>query len=173
MPFSIRAFCESDLPRLKEITVEAFSGVSIDQNAHALFGEINGHDWRWRKARHLDDDTQADSEGIFVAEAGGTIVGYITTWIDREAGIGHIPNLALDAAWRGKGLGRTMIEHALEHFRREKVPYAKIETLDQNPLGYHLYTSMGFQEVARQVHFIKPLFQTDTTRHDATGRPAG
>jgi len=165
MPITIRTFRSDDLPRLKEITVEAFSGVSIDQNAHRLFGEINGHDWRWRKGRHLDDDAGADPAGIFVAEDNGKVVGYITTWIDREAGIGNIPNLALDADSRGQGLGRKLIEHALAHFRREKVPYAKIETLDQNPVGYHLYTSIGFREVARQVHFLMPL--------DEAGEPKG
>lgn len=153
----IRPYRDDDLPRLKEITVEAFSGVSIDQNAHKLFGEINGHDWRWRKARHIDDDVGKDPKGIFVAEANGEVIGYITTWIDRDAGIGNIPNLAIAEGQRGKGLGRKLIEHALAHFRREKVPFAKIETLDQNPVGYHLYTSIGFREVARQVHFLMPL----------------
>lgn len=168
MPLSIRPFRDDDLPRLKEITVEAFSGVSIDQNTHKRFGEINGHDWRWRKARHLDHDAETDPAGIFVAENDGRVIGYITTWIDREAGIGHIPNLALDAHARGQGLGRKLIEHAMEHFRRQGLPYAKIETLDQNPVGYHLYTSMGFEEVARQVHFLKPLSEAGEPEDDST-----
>jgi hypothetical protein len=34
---------------------------------------------------------------------------------------------------------------------------SRIETLEQNPIGQHLYPSLGFQEFARQIHFIKPL----------------
>ena len=153
----IRPYQPKDLPRLREITVEAFDGVSIDQNIEKAFGPVAGHDWRWRKARHTDEDARRDPSGIFVAVEGKQILGFISTWMDAEAGIGNIPNLALTANARGQGLGRRLIEHALAHFRAHGLPYAKIETLDQNPIGQHLYPSVGFQEVARQVHFLMPL----------------
>jgi predicted N-acetyltransferase YhbS len=91
----IRPFQPSDLPRLKEITVEAFDGVSIDQAMENAFGQINEHGWRWRKGRHLDDDVARDPQSIFVAEEEGRILGCITAWMDREASVGHIPNVAL------------------------------------------------------------------------------
>jgi ribosomal protein S18 acetylase RimI-like enzyme len=153
----IRAFRPQDLPTLKQITVEAFHGVSIDQGIEREFGLVNGHDWKWRKARHLDDDAVREPAGIFVAEDDGRIVGYITTWCDREAGLGHIPNLALVPDYRGRGLGRRLIEHALDHFRRVGLTHARIETLEQNAVGNHLYPSLGFREVARQVHFCADL----------------
>ena len=34
---------------------------------------------------------------------------------------------------------------------------AKIETLEQNPVGQHLYPRLGFQEVARQIHYAMRL----------------
>jgi hypothetical protein len=34
---------------------------------------------------------------------------------------------------------------------------AKIETLDQNPVGQALYPSLGFKEVARQIHYAMRL----------------
>src|SRR6478609_6828435 len=113
----IRPFIAADLPELKSLTVEGFSGVSIDHGIEQAFGVINGHDWRWRKARPIDDDVARDPSGIFVAEDGGQIVGYSTTWQDAAAGIGHIPNLAVAATHRNQGLGRTLLEHALAHFR--------------------------------------------------------
>ena len=153
----IRPFRADDLLTLKRITVEAFSGVSIDEGMERLYGAIHGHDWRWRKARHLDDDVARDASGIFVAEVDGRVVGGITTWQDREAGIGHIPNVAVEANYRGQGLGRSLIEHALQHFRDSGLTHAKIETLEQNEVGQHLYTSLGFREVARQIHFVAEL----------------
>ena len=103
-----------------------------------------------------------DAAGVFVAEdtdqeKGAQIVGYITTWQDRAAGIGHIPNLAVAPSHRNQGLGRTLIEHALNHFRAAGLTHAKIETLAQNAVGNHLYPSLGFVEVARQVHFVAKL----------------
>ena len=153
----IRPFLPEDLATLKSITVEAFGGVSIDHGIEREFGPVAGHDWRWRKARHIDDDARADPEGIFVAELDGRIVGYITTRRDLEGGIGWIPNLAIAADHRGRGLGRQLIEYALEHFRSLGLTHAKIETLVQNEVGYRLYTSLGFREVARQVHFVAEL----------------
>jgi len=160
----IRPYRPDDLPTLKAITVAAFDGVSIDQGIEHEFGPINGHDWQWRKARHLDDDASRDPSGIFVAEHEGQIAGYITTWQDRAAGIGHIPNLAIAAEFRGQGLGRQLIEHALAHFRASGLPCAKIETLVQNDIGNHLYRSLGFREVARQIHFVAELSAGDAPR---------
>lgn len=153
----LRPSVPADLPLLKQMTVEAFDGVSIDQGMEREFGPINGHDWKWRKSRHLDDDVARDPHGIFVLEDAGRILGYISTWCDVEAGIGHIPNVVIAAGERGRGLGRKLIEYALAHFRARGLTHAKIETLVQNDVGNHLYTSLGFREVARQIHFLADL----------------
>lgn len=157
MTITIRKYVPSDLDDLKRITVEAFSGVSIDRAIENAFGPIEGHDWRWRKARHIDDDVGRDPDGVFVAEEEGRVVGYITTWIDPAAGMGFIPNLAVDEHLRGQGLGRRLIEHALDHFRAQGIGYARIETLAHNAVGQHLYPDCGFQEVARQIHYCRKL----------------
>jgi GNAT superfamily N-acetyltransferase len=155
---NIRDYRPGDLDALKALTIEGFQGVSIDHNIERMFGVIHGRDWRWRKARHIDDDVAADPGGVFVAEdEGGRVIGYITTRADREAGMGLIPNLVVAADIRGQGLGRALIEHALEHFRALGLTHAKIETLDQNPVGGHLYPACGFREVARQIHFVREL----------------
>ena len=142
---------------LKTIMVNAFDGVSIDQGIESEFGPINSHDWKWRKARHLDEDFRRDSDGIIVAEHDGVILGFISTWMDRDAGMGHIPNLSLIPERRGQGIGRRLIELALDRFRAAGLTHAKIETLAQNATGNHLYLSSGFREVARQVHFVAEL----------------
>ena|SRR5262245_19672974 len=153
----IRPYIPTDLPHLKRLTIEGFQGVSIDHGIEEAFGTINGHDWQWRKARHIDDDVARDVAGVFVAEDAGQIVGYVTTWQDRAAGMGHIPNLAVASTHRNRGLGRTLLEHAMSHFRAAGLTHAKIETLAQNAVGNHLYPSLGFTEVARQVHFVARL----------------
>ncbi|MCY2964863.1 MAG: GNAT family N-acetyltransferase, partial [Planctomycetota bacterium] len=148
----------ADLPTLKRMTIEAFDGVSIDQGIERVHGEIHGHNWQWRKARHLDDDLRRDPHGIFVLAGGSNEpLGYVSTWCDRDAGIGHVPNVVVDASVRGQGWGRKLLEYALEHFRQAGLTHAKIETLAQNAVGNHLYQDLGFVEVARQVHFVARL----------------
>jgi ribosomal protein S18 acetylase RimI-like enzyme len=153
----IRGFRPEDLPELERLTVASFAGVTLEENVERALGVLQGRDWRWRKARHVADDAAAYPQGLFVAEDGGDIVGYISTTIDRAAGKGRIPNLAVAPAWRGRGLGRRLIEHALDSFRREGLVYAVIETMAQNEIGQHLYPACGFVEVARQVHYARIL----------------
>jgi ribosomal protein S18 acetylase RimI-like enzyme len=153
----IRAYHPGDLAALETIIVEAFEGVSIDEGIEKAFGVVNGRDWRWRKARHLHDDVARDPAGVFVAELDGKVVGFITTWLDRDAGFGMIPNLAISRDHRNQGIGRRLIEHALDHFRNSGMTHARIETLVQNARGEHLYESCGFREVSRQIHFAMEL----------------
>jgi len=160
----LRPFRPEDLPALKDLTVEAFDGVSIDQGIEHEFGLIAGHDWRWRKARHLDQDAAKDPGGIFVLEHMGRPAGYVSTSCDRQAGLGHIANLAVIPELRGQGWGRRLIAHALEHFRRQGLSHARIETLVQNQVGQSLYRAMGFREVARQIHLVAPLDQAPPAR---------
>ncbi len=157
MPLTIRLYQPRDLERLIDLTVESFPGVTLEQNVEQALGVLHGKDWRWRKGRHIEEDVAANPEGIFVAEDAGLLVGYVTTRIDREAGKGRIPNLAVDQSLRGQGLGRRLIERALRYFREQGMSYAMIETMAQNEIGQHLYPACGFQEVARQVHYARRL----------------
>jgi len=154
---TIRQYRPADLATLRQLTVDSFGGVALDHNVEQAFGILNGHDWKWRKARHIDEDVEAHAAGIFVAEMDGRIVGYITTRLDRGAAKGRIPNIAVSGDCRGQGLGRRLIEHALEYFRSEGMEYAMIETMAQNEIGAHLYPSCGFVEVGRQVHYARRL----------------
>lgn len=154
---TIRPFREPDRCRLKELTVEAFRGVSIDQNIEDRFGLLHGTTWQERKAKHIDDDIAANAGGVLVAEHHDEIVGYITIVLDRKSKLGRIPNMAVDERYRGMGLGKRLVEESFGYMRSEGMQYAKIETLDQNPVGQHLYPKMGFVEVARQIHYVRKL----------------
>lgn len=157
MTLSIRACEPADVETLRAILVDSFEGVSIDQNIEQRLGPVGPHDWRWRKGRHLDEDLRRDPAGVFVAVVAGRIAGFVSTWIDRDAGVGFIPNLAVHKDHRGQGVGRKLLDYALAEFRRKGLASARIETLDQNVIGQHLYPSVGFTEVARQIHFAMRL----------------
>lgn len=154
---NIRLYQAADLNELKRITIEGFEGIAIDQSVENAIGKMSGHDWRWRKARHVDEDVEANPAGVFVAVEIETVLGYISTRVDYAAGKGRIPNLAVDQSVRGRGIGRLLIEHALDYFRREGMTFAVIETMENNPVGQHLYPSCGFVETCRQIHFAKRL----------------
>jgi ribosomal protein S18 acetylase RimI-like enzyme len=88
---------------------------------------------------------------------GGKVVGYVTVHCQKPVLRGQVRNLAVAKAHRGEGIGRRLIARALEHFRQAGMEQARIETLATNPVGQRLYPSMGFQEVARQIHYAMRL----------------
>ena len=154
----IRPFQASDLDRLKQITAICFDGVSIDRNIEEKFGPIGDQDWRFRKLRHIDADVAGEhARGVFVYEQDGEILGYITTRLDRDTGIGWIPNMAVDPKNQGSGLGRQLMEHALAFMRCEGMEAAKIETLEQNAVGSRFYPDVGFEDVGHQIHYLMRL----------------
>lgn len=152
----IRTWRPADTEELKRITIEAFQSVSIDYHIQQKFGPL-GNDWSVRKARHIDEDIAANPDGVFVAEEDGVILGYITVRLDRESGLGRIPNLAVKAGLRGRGLGKRLMEHALDYLRAQGMTHAKIETLANNEIGSRFYPQMGFQEIVRQIHYVADL----------------
>jgi len=157
-PYRLRAYQPDDLPRLQAITAETFGAVSIDNNMERLLGPFGPGDWKTRKVAAIAEDCRLQPDGVFVAvDADGAVVGYVTTRLQPASGIGWIPNLAVDPTHQGRGLGRALLERALEFFRENGMTVAKIETLEQNPVGQSLYPRLGFIEVARQIHYAMRL----------------
>lgn len=114
---TIRKYREADLRSLKAITATWFDGVSIDQNIEHRFGPVAARDWRWRKTRHIDDDVAANAGGIVVACTDAETVGYITTRVDVEARIGGIPNYAVLPSFQKRGIGKRLVEVALDYLK--------------------------------------------------------
>jgi ribosomal protein S18 acetylase RimI-like enzyme len=154
----IRPYEGRDRQRLREITAEVFGPAAVDYHIERRFGIVQRRDWRWRKLRHIDDDIRSNAAGIFVyAEPDGTLVGYVSVQLDRDAGIGRIANLAVTGKAQGRGIGRALLDHALEYIAAEQMMLARIETLVGNAVGEHLYAAMGFEEVSRQIYFVKRI----------------
>jgi ribosomal protein S18 acetylase RimI-like enzyme len=155
----IRPYRETDRAELKRITAEVFALAAIDYHIEQQVGLISGHNWTWRKLRHIDDDIRENASGVFVyegdtADGRPRCLGYISVRLDRQSGIGRISNVAVSAPAQSRGIGRKLIEHALAYIRAEGMAVAKIETLVGNAIGEHLYPAMGFKEVACQTHYI-------------------
>jgi len=157
----IRKYRPSDRERVLAITAAAFEGVSIDYNIEQKFGPIGGRGWRDRKLDSVDMDL-AHTPAAFVAEEGGTVVGYITTRVSHQDKIGGISNMAVDPAWGHRGIGRRLMQAALDFLRAEGMEYARIETLEQNEIASVFYPKMGFTEIARQIHYIMKLSDEDS-----------
>jgi ribosomal protein S18 acetylase RimI-like enzyme len=154
---TVRRFRPADAPRVKAITTAAFAPVSIDAAVDRRWPGLAAVPWEERKWASMQPQIAQAPEHCWVAEAGGQVIGYVTTEVLPALGVGRIPDLAVDGAWQGQGVGRLLLEQALAMFRELSLSLAKIETLSHNEVGRHLYPSLGFELVATQLHYVMPL----------------
>ncbi len=153
----LRRYRRRDREAVLRITRESFAGVCLDHRIEQRFGRMQGTAWQERKAAGIDSDLTRHPQDAFVAELEGNVVGFVCTRVYRSTSTGHIANLAVSREHRGRGVGRALVEHALEHFRAEGLSFARIETLEQNEAGRHLYPAAGFEEIGRQVFYFRRL----------------
>ncbi|MDB6137459.1 MAG: rimI [Verrucomicrobiaceae bacterium] len=154
---NLRAYQPNDLPVLRRITVESFASVALEQVLEQKLGRWNERGWKARKTDQVDDDCLSNPGGVFVAERAGEILGFITTRVDHHNERGRIPNMAVAEQARGLGLGRRLINHALDYLRIQGMKIVQIETMASNEVGTHLYPACGFEEMTRQVHYAMKL----------------
>lgn len=144
----------ADLPAICDITVRAFVHVSIDSHVERRYGLLQGTTWGERKCAAVSSEIAANPDGCFSALLGAQVVGYVTTGVDQQAGIGRIINLAVDPDFHSRGLGKRLLGRAFEHFRALQLPHYRIETSTDNETGMALYPRCGFSEVTRQIIYF-------------------
>ena len=164
----IRGLRPADRAAVEAITAEAFRGVSIDEVIEQRFGPLRPLSWQTIKSTAVGAEVREQAATCFVAELDGQVIGYITTAVSQQTSTGRIPNIGVARGYRGLGLGTQLIEYALAYFRQQGLRLARIETLAQNSVGDYLYRKLGFQEIARQIHFALPLVDTEPGSADGS-----
>lgn len=156
-PPSIRPYRAADRERIEALTVEGFAGVALEYAIEERWPGASALTWGERKFLAVAADLEAHPETCFVADVEREVVGFITTEISPAKSQGHVRDLVVAREWRGRGIGRQLLGHALDLFRRRGVKIARIETLGHNDVGAHLYPALGFQLIATQNHYAMLL----------------
>ncbi len=86
----------------------------------------------------------------FVACLGEDVVGYYNVMeeidIIRNLKIYHIGYVCVDAQHRGNGLGRFMMEYAIQYARKQHVNRIELTSGNQREAAHRLYLSLGFEK---------------------------
>ncbi|HEX5715561.1 MAG TPA: GNAT family N-acetyltransferase [Thermoanaerobaculia bacterium] len=134
----------------------------MDISAIVVIDEkIGGHYrpevWERRVGYYL----RRDPEASVVAEADGRVVGFMLGEVrSGEFGIeeptGWVEHLGVDPGFRGKAVGRQMLDAMLEHFRRRGA--RSVQTLVDEEMGEILsfFSALGFQPSTLRP-FVRPL----------------
>ena len=117
----IRTFVEDDIPAAMRLT-EAADWNQIEQD--------------WLTVLALAP------EACWVREADGNVAGTVTA-ISYGRKLAWIGMMLVDPAYRRRGIGRSLMEHALAYLEGAGVEIIKLDATD---MGYPLYRGLGFQD---------------------------
>lgn len=75
----------------------------------------------------------------------------------------HILNLCVGKEYRGNGISRIMLEHTIGKAQILGAKYAYLEVRPTNEVAINLYTSFGFEQIARR----RGYYPAENGREDA------
>jgi ribosomal protein S18 acetylase RimI-like enzyme len=143
---TIRPATLRDVPALSALAKRTWSdafGDSINPEDEAVELETRRSGTYFIKA--LREQT------ILVAEADGTLVGYVQFGdvgipeVEVQPGDQGLQRIYVDAALQGRGLGRRLMNAALEHPRLKGASRVFLTVWEKNERAVRLYESLGFQ----------------------------
>lgn len=134
---SLRTYTKEDHARVVEIENSSFG----DPWPPSFFTYIHG------KAPDL----------FLLAEEQGRIVGYIMgeikevmfSGLSHRSKMGHILNIAVDGASRGRGVGSLLMGEIEEKFRRLGASHVTLEVRESNATARSFYLGRDYSEVGR------------------------
>ncbi len=75
----------------------------------------------------------------------GTVTGFIVMWLILDTA--EVANFAVDASYRGKGVGRSLLLSGLKSCYEGGAIKCELEVRAGNVPAQHLYRAVGFREV--------------------------
>jgi GNAT superfamily N-acetyltransferase len=100
--------------------------------------------------RLLSHDAEVRSEDAptYVAETGGRLIGMVTLCVFRTltGPKAYLDHLVVASDWRRRGIGRALVQHAIEQARAAGASRIDLTAGDAKEAGRALYQSLGFRE---------------------------
>jgi len=164
----IRPMTSADVARLAEIDSNFESPLYLD-----VVKEVEGLNVTWRlierpldepfvctdfdfddkERREIAQRMETDDGLWLVAESAGRLVGAVDVQQQAWRKAGWVWNIAVDRAYRGRGLGREMLERVLEWGRRQGLRAIILEAQTNNWHACRFYQRFGFQLSGLDDHY--------------------
>ena len=85
---------------------------------------------------------------IFLARSGDEAIGCVALR-PLPGSIGEVKRMYVDSAWRGRGVGRALLESLIAHARSLGYRSLRLGTLAEMTAARSLYASLGFAPIER------------------------
>ncbi|MFJ3304059.1 GNAT family N-acetyltransferase [Streptomyces sp. NPDC086549] len=133
----MRVATEQDLPRLARLDEQIFTEFAYPFFALRQLMDVCGDD-------------------LLVLDDGADLLGYVLAGTRPDRKRSWILGLGVDARMRGLGLGRKLMEAALDLMRTEGVVEAALTVDPENATALALYSSFGFVQVEDRKDYFGP-----------------
>jgi len=98
-----------------------------------------------------------DAGDFLVARHDDRLIAYNWLKIEGPDEPGEIYVVGVDSAHAGRGLGRTLMQHAFDRLRERGITTAALYVDADNVGAVHLYRSLGFTDHTVDVQYRRPL----------------
>lgn len=156
MDITIREAKETDLQVVRKYTVET-AWTSLSESDRK---ELDKEKWTKHLLELFEKLSKRETEKIFVAEdESHAFLGYI--WVGEGSNMmtglkhGYIYDVFVKKEFRGKGIGRTLLEKAQNYCREKGYSRIRLMVYVNNANAIGLYNKMGFK--TEQMHMEKTL----------------
>lgn len=130
---------------IRKMTLDDFEQVvAIDQLSFSL-------PWPARSFRFELTDNPASR--CWVTELDGRVAAMLVGWLIVDEI--HIATIATHPDFRGRGIGRNLLSHALRSAREEGAVKSFLEVRESNEVARKMYRSFGFVEDGRRREYYK------------------
>jgi ribosomal protein S18 acetylase RimI-like enzyme len=146
--FTIRRATRADLPALGRLGAALMRvHYAFDPQRFMPAGPDAPEGYAWFLGTQLRENDAL----VLVAERAGTVLGYVyasiepRNWKELRDEAGFIHDVLVDEAARRSGVGRALMDAALEWLAGAGMPRAVLWTADQNASAQHLFSRLGFR----------------------------
>jgi ribosomal protein S18 acetylase RimI-like enzyme len=123
----------------------------------------------WKMLRQMRQIARSNTLSRAAYSRGLDAVGFV--WVESDVIIGNlslrhaqprshrgrmIGNVVVHPDWRGHGIGRTLMERAIQVAQEQGARWIGLEVRADNVVACRLYERLGFRSVGKTEHLLKP-----------------
>lgn len=159
MNLQIEPYAAHHLDAVIHLSLRAWAPV-FDSIQNAMDRDIYQEfypDWRASQQQAVADVCNAQDIQVWIANNGGSTVGFVAVKLDQETRLGEIYMIAVDPDIQGQGIGSALTEFALERMEAAGMSVAMVETGGDpgHAPARHTYEKMGFKLLPIARYFKK------------------
>ncbi len=158
----ISPLTSKDLPAQDALIREVWF-IGMDALREKIYGRPIGEPWQEKISRSVKEYLATSGVAAIKATLDGKFAGFLSYRIDRENRFGEIGYNAVDPQFRGHGLAKKMLRHALDHLRAEGIENVEVITGEDegHAAARRLYEGMGFSPLRVMKRYALSLTATD------------